>query len=363
CEWSSQQLSKLMHERASTKGRPFMRLRSRLLRVCLLVMSLALSLGDLSFLAQDLPSRLELADKIRMVGDGAGRPFFRVQFNVVNGQGLPVSIAPPKDLESAFEVAEIGGAVHRPLSLRYNQESLSQVPSGVPNLRYALLLIDISGSMLDPSGTALEGSPSKYEAAKTAAQKFLAGFHPTQDHVAIVPFESHQVRERLSRAIFAEDAQAAASQLAELRIPERRFNTGLYSAVDGALDILAGIKQQNPAAGTLLVVLTDGQNQVLKGDDADLLTGNEGLETVVAKANTVGLQIMTIGFGNDSVPSGKKGAIDVEALRRLAWPNASQFHAAQDVQSLGKLFAVARQLLVNRWDLTFTTQRENRSEL
>jgi hypothetical protein len=47
----------------------------------------------------------------------------------------------------------------------------------------------------------------------------------------------------------------------------------------------------------------------------------------------------------------------------LAWPTASQFHAAQDVQSLGKLFGVARQLLVNRWQLTFTTHRENRGQL
>ena len=84
---------------------------------------------------------------------------------------------------------------------------------------------------------------------------------------------------------------------------------------------------------------------------------------MVAKANAVGLQIMTIGFGDESIPLGRKGAIDSEALRRLAWPNSSQFHAAQDVQSLGKLFGVARELLVNRWQLTFTTHREDRSQL
>ena len=72
---------------------------------------------------------------------------------------------------------------------------------------------------------------------------------------------------------------------------------------------------------------------------------------------------MTIGFGDESIPLGKKGAIDSEALRRLAWPTASQFHAAQDVQSLGELFGVARQLLVNRWQLTFSTHRGDRGQL
>jgi len=96
----------------------------------------------------------------------------------------------------------------------------------------------------------------------------------------------------------------------------------------------------SPAARTLLVVLTDGQNQALRGDDPDLLTGSDGLEAVVAKTNAVGLQVMTIGFGDESIPLGKKGAIDSEALRRLAWPASSHLHAAQDVQSLGKLFGV-----------------------
>jgi von Willebrand factor type A domain len=318
--------------------------------------------------AQERPSRLELADKVRMIeeGDGSSRPFFRVQFNVVDDQGSPISIAPPKDFAEVFEVAESSGAIHRPLALRYGQETISQVPSSIPNhpnQRYALLLIDISGSMLDSSGEGSQIEATKYSAAKTAAQRFLTGFQSGQDHIAVVPFESHQVRERVNGAIFAEDIQTAERQLAELPVPQRHYNTGLYSAVDSALDVLAEIKRQNPAAGVLLVVLTDGQNQVLKGDDVDLLTGTSGLEAVVAEANVVGSQIMTIGFGDESVPAGRKGAIDVEALRRLAWPNSSHFHAAQDVQSLGTLFGVARELLVNRWQLTFTTHREDRSEL
>ena len=315
--------------------------------------------------AQDVPYRLDLADKIRMVesGDGSDRPFFRVQFNIVNEQGLPVSVAPPKDPIVAFDVAERDGRSHRPLSTRYSQERLRQVPSDVPDQRYALILIDISGSMLDSSGTALETVSNKYEAAKTAAGKFLGGFQPGQDHVAVVAFESHRVRERVNAAVFAADLESAERQVADLPVPQKHYNTGLYSAVDAALDVLADVKRQNPAAGALLVVLTDGQNQVLKGDDPDLLKGSEGLEAVVVKTNAVGLQVMTIGFGDESIPLGKKGAIDSEALRRLAWPTASQFHAAQDVQSLGRLFGVARQLLVNRWQLTFTTHREDRGQL
>jgi len=315
--------------------------------------------------AQGLPYRLELADKIRLVerGDGADRPYFRVQFNIVDEQGLPVSIAPPNDPTGVFDVAESDGRIHRPLFLHYSQESFRQVPSGVPDQRYALLLIDVSGSMLDSSSADSETAPTKYEAAKTAARKFLGGFQPGQDHVAVVAFESHRVRERVNAATFAADVESAERQVADLPLPQKHFNTGLYSAVDAALEVLAEIKRQNPAAGALLVVLTDGQNQVLKGDDPDLLTGSDGLEALVSKTNTVGLQVMTIGFGDESIPLGKKGAIDSQALRRVAWPTPSQFHAAQDVQSLGKLFGVARQLLVNRWQLTFATHREARGEL
>lgn len=311
--------------------------------------------------AQDGPLRLQLADKIRLVeeGDGSARPFFRVQLNVVDGQGLPVSIAPPKD--SAFEVAERGGPIHQPLSLRYDQESLTHVSSRTPNQRYALLLIDVSGSMLDSAGS--ETRSNKYQAAKTAAQRFLAGFQPGQDHVAVVPFESHQVRRRVRAAVFAEDIESAERQIAKLPVPQSHHNTGLYSAVDAALDVLAETKRKHPAAGMLLVVLTDGQNQVLRGDDPDLLKGRAGLEAVSGKGNAIGLPIITIGFGDESIPLGKKGAIDARSLRRLAWPDASQFHAARDVQSLGKLFGVARQLLVNRWQLTFTTHRKDRSQL
>jgi hypothetical protein len=102
---------------------------------------------------------------------------------------------------------------------------------------------------------------------------------------------------------------------------------------------------------------------VLKGDDPGLLTGSDGLEAVVAKTNAFGVQVMTIGFGDESIPLGRKGAIDSEALRRMAWPTPDQFRTAQDVQSLGKLFGVARQLLVNRWQLTFTTHRQDRGQL
>src|SRR5262245_7421707 len=316
-------------------------------------------------LTQEKPARLELADRIRLIeeGDGSDRPFFRVQINVVSEQGLPVSIAPPKDSASAFEIVERGGTIHRPLSLRYHQEALRELPPGIPNQRYALLLIDISGSMLDSSNEVSGTTLNKYEAATTAARSFLIGFQAGQDHVAVVPFESHQVRERIKAAAFAADIASAESQIAELPLPQKQYNTALYSAVDTALDVLVDLKRQNPAAGTLLLVLTDGQNQVLKGDDADLLVAAEGLEAVVDKANTAGVQIMTIGFGDESTPLGKKGAIDSEALRRLAWPTASHFRTAQDVQSLGKLFGVARELLVNRWQITFATQRRDRSQL
>ena len=112
---------------------------------------------------------------------GLSRPFFRVQFNVVNDKGLPVSIAPPKDFAAVFEVAESDGAVHRPLSLRYGQETLKQIPSDIPNQRYALLLIDISGSMLDSSGDGFgNGAQTSTKRPRRRPENFSAGFNPVR---------------------------------------------------------------------------------------------------------------------------------------------------------------------------------------
>ena len=129
------------------------------------------------------------------------------------------------------------------MSLHNSQESPRQVPSDVPDQRYALLLIDISGSMLDSAGKPSETVSSKYEAAKEEAEKFLGGFQPGQDHVAVVAFESHRVRERVNTAVFAADIESAERQVTDLPLPQKHYNTGLYSAVDTALDVLAEVKR------------------------------------------------------------------------------------------------------------------------
>src|SRR5437879_2317140 len=137
-----------------------------------IVISLGLAIAISSARAATL--RLEFADKVRMIefGNGSARPYFRMQLNVVDEAGAPVPIPLPKELKKAIEVRE-NGQTFNPFYVRYGEGTFAQAREEVvTSKRYAMLLIDISGSMLDRVG-----DQTKFEAAKAAAQRFLSGFH------------------------------------------------------------------------------------------------------------------------------------------------------------------------------------------
>lgn len=315
--------------------------------------------------AQGVPHRLEFADRVRLVesGDGSPRPYFRMQLNIVDDQGTPVSVPLPKDLQQSVEVIE-NNRSYRPAHIQYREASQSSSGNDTPN-RYALLLIDVSGSMLEKtsSGGSEPEAHTKYDDAKSAALRFLSGFESGKDHVAVVPFESHQVEERIRSATFAESVEAARDQIDKLPKPKANYNTALFSAVVAALNVLESKKGADPLALVILVVLTDGQNQVGSRDDPGLLDGPRDLERVAEKVIATGIQVMTVGFGDDAVALGRKGAFDAAALRRLAWPSERNFRAAADAQDLGKLFGVARKLQLDRLQLTLATGWMDRSQL
>jgi hypothetical protein len=179
----------------------------------------------------------------------------------------------------------------------------------------------------------------------------------------VVPFESHQVEQRVRSAVFASALADAQTQVEQLPEPKGNYNTALYTAVMTALGVLEEQKARDPEAQVILVVLTDGQNQILRGDDSGLLDGPEGLSAVLLKLRQVGIQVLTVGFGDPSIAQGKKGAIDVAALQQVAWPSAKNFHTAEDAQNLGRIFGVARKLLVDRLQVTFATDDADRGQL
>src|SRR5438034_43375 len=76
------------------------------------------------------------------------------------------------------------------------------------------------------------------------------------DRIAIVPFESHAVAERIAHATFQDSARAAEADLDRISPPEIHNNTALYSAVMDALPVLE--RERGSDRAVALVVFTDG---------------------------------------------------------------------------------------------------------
>jgi Ca-activated chloride channel family protein len=268
-----------------------------------------------------------------------------VKANIVDEKGNPLS----PSLPAATQLAK---------NLTVQVDNLEVTPfyatagagpgSGVRS-RLALVVIDVSGSM----NQLMSDGQSRYAAAKTAALQFLEGFENGADQVAVVPFESHNVLSQIRAAKFASTAEEARRQVLALPVPHPKGNTALYSAVDAGLEVIA--EQLARAQGSpevMMVVLTDGKNDVHPGDDLGLMAGPESLAAVANKVRASGIQVITVGLGDS-------GSIDELAMRQLG----TQFHLVSDPESLKRAFSLARKLLVNRIQATFKSPWKDRSSL
>jgi Ca-activated chloride channel family protein len=202
----------------------------------------------------------------------------------------------------------------------------------------------------------LASGQSKFDAARAAAKQFLSGFEPGVDNIAVVSFESHQVVSRIQRAVFATDIGSVQAQIDHLTDPDRKGNTGLYSAIASALDVLNAKKNEDIFRSAMLLVLTDGKNDVHpdKGDDPGLLAGETGLMKVAGVARASGFTVVTIGFGDTP------GSIDPAALRTIASPE--HYWSAENLHTLEQIFRREKEALINQFDITFATDwSDNRS--
>lgn len=291
--------------------------------------------------------RLEFADRIRLVScdPSTSKPCFRLKFNVVDEQGAPLSLnlPPSKDLRGQMKVTMDNQEISPFLALA--QSGDTKAVRG----RIALILVDISGSM----NHTLASGRTRFQTAQEALQQFLEGFDPSVDRVAIVPFESHHVAEQINAAQFASSKADALTQIESLQYPQPKNNTALYSSVVLGLQVLARQTAANPGAPeTLLIVMTDGKNEVFKGDDPGLLDGPAGLEEASHAVQSSGIQVIGIGFGDP-------GSIDETVLRQVS----TKFYMAGDLAKLSRIFSIARTLLTNRILATFATPWDDRSSL
>jgi len=300
-----------------------------------------------SAFGQTAAGRLQKADQVHMLQskDSSNKPFFRMRLTVP--EGIPKLKTPA----NSIEILE-GDHTYRPFYVQLGQETLAAPAAASTSRRFALIVMDISGSMLEQ----LASGQTKFEAAKAAAKQFLNGFQPGIDNIAVVPFESRQVASKIRRAVFASDVQSVTAQIEGLPAPDRKGNTGLYTAIESALEVLNEKKKEDISRSAMLLVLTDGKNDVHpnKGDDPGLLEGDQGLAKVVSSARSSGFTVVTIGFGDTP------GSIDAAALRRIASPD--HYWSAGNLQSLEQIFRREKEALINQFDVTFATGwRDTRS--
>ena len=291
--------------------------------------------------------KLEPADRIRLLScdPATKKPCFRLKFNVVDEQGAPLNLnlPPDKDLRGQMKIT-LDNQEIVPFFARAQSGTATAVRG-----RIALILVDISGSM----NKVLASGRTRFQTAQEALQQFLEGFDPSVDRVAVVPFESHHVVETINAAQFASTKDEALEQINSLSAPQPKNNTALYSAVVLGLGVLAKQASSVPGAPeTLLIIMTDGKNEVFKGDDPGLIAGPEGLEQAHKAVQSAGIQVIGIGFGDP-------GQIEEAALRQIS----TKYYMAEDLGKLSQIFAIARTLLTNRIVATFASPWDDRSSL
>lgn len=313
------------------------------LQASLALISMAAGFAASSARAQSEATHLEFADPIRMIDcEPAGSPpCFRAKFNIVNDKGAPVGVQLPAPNTLAKNIIVLIDG--EPVTPFY---ATGQNPQTAARRRVALVLVDISGSMNER----LANGQTRFAAAKSALMQFVNEFQDGVDQVAIVPFESHKVESTIQSAHFSSSKEEALEEINALPEPRPRNNTALYSAVAEGLDVLsrkASTLESTPGGPeVLLVVMTDGRNEVLRGDDSGLLDGPAGLESVRNKVRASGFQVIGIGFGDPS-------QIDQSALRSLS----TKLYMAPDAETLERTFTVARTLLNSRITVTFNSAR------
>ena len=305
----------------------------------------------ISLFAQEQP-HLNFADQIQLVDcqPVSPVPCFTTSFNIVDSNGEPYGVdLPNADLLRRDLTITADGV---PVKVFYVSTGASQ--KSVRG-RLALVLVDISGSMARKGAT----GETRFQAAQSALTQFLDSFQDGVDEVAIVPFESHNVASTIRAASFAHTKDEALAQVKNLPSPQAPNNTALYSAVSFGLDALHDHIHtlQEPdrsyAPETMLIVMTDGRNEVYAGDDPGLLSGAEGLDEAARKVSASGIQVIGIGFG-------ERNEVDLAALQGLS---TEQPHMAMDAQELKRIFVFTRKLLVDRIQVAFLSPSADRASL
>ena len=313
--------------------------RSKIFSICLIALC---GFGCRAEKAQDIrpAERVELL----ALDENDPRPYFHAELKFANPDQVKLP-ASATELQKRIKVREA--------SSLFIREGKDFIPFKVSNRSTegkldVMMLFDLSGSMI----TGSLGGRTRLDAAKDAARVLVEKFRPG-DRIAIAPFESHNVRAKIDSAVFAETREEAEAQIDRLQA-RSDGNTALYSATIFALNRLQRLKKADRQY--MLVILTDGKNDVRVGDDPEALRRNDDLDGVIEKLNETNIQTFTIGVGD---------GIDAGALREMVFPreNKEQYSSADDTRSLARFLAGAKQSLAEQVGILFFTRRRDYHEL
>jgi Mg-chelatase subunit ChlD len=312
--------------------------RMKMLCICLIALS---CFGCQAEKVQDIRS----AERVELLAQGENdpRPYFHAELKFANPDQvkLPGSV---DELQKRIKVREASS-----LFIREGKEFTPFKVSnrGAEGKLDIMMVFDLSGSM-----TSNLGGRTRLEAAKDAARVLVDKFRDG-DRIAIAPFESHDVKKRIEDAPFATTREEAEEQIERLQA-RSDGNTALYSATIFALSRLQKLKKTDRQY--MLVILTDGKNDVRPGDDPEVLRERHDLNDVIDKLNEANIQTFTIGVGD---------GIDAGALREMVFPPGAkeQYSSADDTQSLAQFLAGAKQSLTEQIGILFFTRRRDYHEL
>ncbi len=296
-------------------------------------------------------TKMQFAEPVKLLScePATTVPCFQMKLNVVDSAGAPRNVQLPSAAELAASMTvHVGGQDLRPFWASATGEGTTKVRG-----RAVLVIVDNSGSMLRKLPT----GQTRWDAALQAISVFLDKFEEGADRVAIVPFESHLVQARIASAQFARTRADAASQVQALPLPAEKNNTALYSAAVYGIEALQAALPRMQAGETdpletMVILLTDGNNEVLKGDDLGLLAGPSGLSQAAETVRKSGIPVVTIGFSDT-------GGLDEVALKQMS----TKYYLASDFEGLQRILNITRTFLNNRLTAAFSSPFPDRSSL
>ncbi len=206
-----------------------------------------------------------------------------------------------------------------------------------------ILALDISSSML-----ASDLQPTRFEAAKSVAQKFVG--QRTDDNIGLVTFSG----ESLSLMPLTADKAAVVNAISNIKMGTLNDGTAIGDGIASAINRLVS----GNAKSKSIILLTDGTNNA----------GDVAPATAAQIAKQKGIKIYTIGVGtNGSIqvmdPYGFSSTtmetkIDEETLRNIAKITNGKYFRATDSRMLREVFAEIDSLEKTKLNVNTYTQTE-----